>query len=173
VGEDGGRVDNMDWEIIIYYALGYLYSVWVGHWFVLSFSRKAWAALGEMPKNERDMPYRWTSSLSGIIDRVIYTSSLLFSAREFIAIWLAIKVAVQWKRWEDKEDLGKARASFHIFIIGTGLSLLYGIVGALIVEWLKEADYISAIAFPILLILLNLYFIKVAEINTNSKSKKK
>jgi hypothetical protein len=160
----------MRWDFICY-AAGYLYSIWIGHWLVLSFSRKAWIALDEMPKGKKDMPYRWTSSLSGIIDRVIYTSSLLFSAKEFIAVWLAIKVAVQWKRWEDSKDLGKARASFHIFVIGTGLSLSYGVVGALIAEWLKNTDYVLAISVPSLLVLLNLYFIKVAEINTISKSK--
>jgi len=166
----------MYWELL-YYAIGYFFSILAGHFFVLRFSRKAWSALEEIPKNEIDMPYRWTSSMAGIVDRIIYTSSLLFSAKEFIAVWLAFKIAVQWKRWEDKDDVGKARASFHIFLIGTGLSLMYGVVGGLIIEWLKNAkhmaDYIPAIAFPILLILLNLYFIKVAEINTNSKSRKK
>ncbi len=161
----------MYWEYI-YYAIGYLYSVLIGHLLVLSFSRNAWAALGEMPKNEVDMPYRWTSSLSGITDRVIYTSSLLFSAKEFIAVWLAIKVAAQWKRWEDTKDLGKARASFHIFVIGTGLSLLYGIVGGVMVGWLKDANYIPATIFPVMLILLNLYFILVTKIEA-AKSKKK
>jgi len=57
-----------------------------GHFFVLRFSRKAWSALEEIPKNEIDMPYRWTSSMAGIVDRIIYTSSLLFSAKEFIAV---------------------------------------------------------------------------------------
>lgn len=109
-----------------------------------------------MPKNEIDMPYRWTSSLSGILDRVIYTSSLLIPAKEFIAVWLAIKVAVQWKRWDDNEDLGKACASFHIFVIGTGLSLLYGIVGALIIKWLCSQEYLPAIVVPILLVILSL-----------------
>jgi len=161
----------MYWEYI-YYAMGYLYSVLIGYFLVLSFSRNAWAALGEMPKNEVDMPYRWTSSLSGIIDRVIYTSSLLFSAKEFIAVWLAIKVAVQRKRWEDNKDLGKARASFHIFVIGTGLSLLYGLVGGVMVGWLKDAEYIPATTLPVMLILLNLYFILVAKIEM-AKSKKK
>lgn len=141
---------------ILYYAFGYFYSIFVGHWLILNFSRKAWEALGEMPKNEIDMPYRWTSSLSGILDRVIYTSSLLIPAKEFIAVWLAIKVAVQWKRWDDNEDLGKACASFHIFVIGTGLSLLYGIVGALIIKWLCSQEYLPAIVVPILLVILSL-----------------
>jgi hypothetical protein len=152
----------MNWEFI-YYILGYLYSVWVGHLLVLSFSRNAWSALGEIPKNEKDMPYRWTSSLVGIIERIIYTSSLVFGAKEFIAVWLAIKIAVQWKRWEDTKDLGKARASFHIFLIGTGLSLMYGVVGGFLIEWLRNTDYIRSIVFPIVLIALNFYFIKVAK----------
>jgi hypothetical protein len=160
-------------NLYVDYAIGYLFSIFVGHIFVLRFSRKAWSALGEMPKDEEDMPYRWSSSLAGMVDRIIYTSSLIFLAKEFIAVWLAFKIAVQWKRWEDKNNLGKARASFHIFLIGTGLSLMYGVIGGLIVEWLKNGDYIPAIVFPTLLIVLNLYFIKVAEANTISKNKKK
>lgn len=158
---------------ILYYALGYFYSIFVGHWLILNFSRKAWIALGEMPKGEKDMPYRWTSSLAGILDRVIYTSSLLMPAKEFIAVWLAVKVAVQWRRWDNNKDLGKARASFHIFVIGTGLSLLYGAVGALIVKWLSHKEYLPAIAVPILLVILSLYFINVAKTNVVSKGKTK
>lgn len=157
---------------LLYYALGYSFSVLAGHFFVLRFSRKAWTALGEMPKNETDMPYRWTSSMAGMVDRIIYTSSLLFSAKEFIAVWLAFKIAVQWKRWEDKNDLGKARASFHIFLIGTGLSLMYGVVGGLLVKWLNNAEYMPAIAFPLTLVVFNLCVIWVAKRNTTAKSKK-
>lgn len=157
----------------LYYALGYFYSIVVGHWLILNFSKNAWEALGEIPKGEKEIPYRWTSSLSGILDRVIYTSSLLIPAKEFIAVWLAIKVAVQWKRWDDEKDLGKARASFHIFVIGTGLSLLYGVVGALIVEWLSSQEYMPAIVVPVLLVVLSLYFINVAKTKVVSKDKKK
>ena len=159
--------------LYVHYAIGYIFSIFVGHLLVWRFSRKAWSALGEIPKDEIDMPYRWTSSLAGMVDRMIFTSSLLIPAKEFIAVWLAFKIAVQWKRWEDKDDLGKARASFHIFLIGTGLSLMYGVIGALIIKWLTNAEYIPAIVFPIMLILINLYFITVAEIKGASKSRKK
>jgi cellobiose-specific phosphotransferase system component IIC len=106
-----------------------------------------------------------------MVDRIIFTSSLLFSAKEFIAVWLAFKIAVQWKRWYDKDDLGKARASFHIFLIGASLSLMYGVVGGLLVKWLNQADYMSAIAFPLALIAFNLYGIWYANINITVKSK--
>lgn len=158
---------------LLYYAIGYCFSIVVGNFFVLRFSRMAWSALGEVPENAMDMPYRWTSSLAGIVERVIYTSSILFSAKEFIAVWLAFKIAAQWKRWEDKEDLNKVRAIFHVFITGTGLSLMYGVVGGLIVEWLKNGEYAPAIAFPMALILLNLLFIWIANRNKKVVSKKK
>jgi hypothetical protein len=172
LGEDGGRVEDMEWKLG-YYALGYLYSVVIGHWFVLSFSRHAWSSLGEIPKDEKDMPYRWTSSLIGMMDRVIYTTSILFMAKEFIAVWLALKVAVQWKRWGDEKNLGKARASFHIFLIGTGLSLMYGVLGGFLGKWLNEADYLTAGITSITLVLLNLYFIQVAKKNAPTKKKGK
>lgn len=40
-------------------------------------------------------------------------------------MWLALKVASQWKRWE-----GKERGTYNVFLIGSGLSLAMAYLGA-------------------------------------------
>jgi len=65
----------------------------------------------------------------GILERLFYTATLLGSAPEWVAVWLAVKVAVGWRRWESTEE----RHLFNIFLIGNLLSILLGYLGAWIV----------------------------------------
>jgi hypothetical protein len=156
---------------IFYYVIGYLYSLILGHYLIRWFSQTAWQALGEVKDGEKDMPYRWTSSLSGLIERAIYTSSIIFGAKEFIAVWLAFKVASQWKRWEAPKDVDKSRASFHVFVIGAGLSLMYGALGGMIPLWLTNGDFWVAGLLAVGVVGLNLCFYSVARKNKPARRK--
>lgn len=99
----------------------------------------------------------------GIIERIFYMFSWLAIKPEFIGFWLALKVAGQWKRWEKDSETGLSetglkkkipgRAVFNVFLIGNGLSILFGIMGALIVQWLSEGQIWVAIVVPSTLIL--------------------
>jgi hypothetical protein len=42
------------------------------------------------------------------------------------AVWLALKVAVAWSRWQEKETRGLYNLSF----IGNALSLIFEFIGA-------------------------------------------
>jgi len=44
---------------------------------------------------------------------------------EWIAVWLAMKVAVSWTRWDAGE-----RATYNLFLIGNALSVIFGFIGA-------------------------------------------
>jgi len=61
----------------------------------------------------------------GIVERGLYTGALLMGAPEWIAVWLALKVAVAWRRWE-----GEKRGSYNLFLIGSALSVMFGVIGA-------------------------------------------
>ena len=61
----------------------------------------------------------------GIVERGLYTTALLIGAPSWIAVWLALKVAAQWKRWQSDE-----RASYNVFLIGNAISVAFGILGA-------------------------------------------
>ena len=61
----------------------------------------------------------------GIVERLLYTTAFLLNQPGFVAVWLALKVASQWKRWQ-----GEERATYNVFLIGSGLSLIMAYLGA-------------------------------------------
>jgi len=158
---------------LLHYSIGYLYSIVAGHFLISWFSKTAWSVLEGNSESDKDKQQRWATALAGTIDRIIYTSSLLFAAKEFIAVWLAFKIASQWNKWDDEKEPHKARAFFHLFVIGTGFSLMYGVIGGLLVEWLQQGEYIPATAFPVALILLNLSFVLIADRSKKNTGKKR
>jgi len=69
--------------------------------------------------------------LVGIVERLMYTTVFIVNQPAFVAVWLALKVASQWKRWEDKE-----RPTYDVFLIGNALSLIIAYLGA----WVAMGD---------------------------------
>jgi hypothetical protein len=61
----------------------------------------------------------------GIVERTLYTAALIIGAPEWIAVWLAMKVAVVWSRWQ-----GEERVTYNVFLIGNALSVMFGLIGA-------------------------------------------
>lgn len=67
---------------------------------------------------------KWAPRLVGLLEAVLYPTSLLAGHGAFIGVWLALKTAGSWKRWEKETYEGRAR--FQIFLLGNGLSILFG-----------------------------------------------
>jgi hypothetical protein len=67
------------------------------------------------------------SGAVGMVERLLYTGALVFGSKELIGVWLAIKVAA---RWQSSEEAKEKPDSDNIWLIGTGLSLMFGFVGA-------------------------------------------
>lgn len=61
----------------------------------------------------------------GIVERALFTSSVLMGSAAFIPLWIAIKVAPQWERWK-----GDERVMYNVFLLGNALSVIFGLVGA-------------------------------------------
>ena len=166
-------------ETIIYHIVGYLYSLLIGTWLIYYLADYTGKAIGEFKEGEY---YRWTASMVGVTERLLYTSAILFSKLEFIGIWFLLKVASQWRRWGEKDKTIKTenandekgayreRANFNSFLINTGLSLAYGVLGGEIIIWLKNNDVITSIAFGLGLMLLNAIFIGIAYIKYKHNS---
>lgn len=162
-------------ETISFYIVGYLYSLLIGTWLIYYLADFTGKAIGEFKEGEY---YRWTASMVGVTERLLYTSAILFDRLEFIGIWFLLKVASQWRRWGEKEIRSKTenansndekgayreRANFNSFLVNTGMSLAYGILGGEIIIWLKNDDVITSIAFGLGLMLLNAIFIEIAYI---------
>ena len=89
----------------------------------LLIDRLAWGYLAKhgIPKKEAGI----LTLPMGIVERSLYTTAILLNQPGFIAIWLALKVASQWTRWQDKE-----RGTYNVFLIGNGLSLMIAFTGA-------------------------------------------
>jgi len=133
----------------IAYAIGLFYSVVFGHvgtWLVV---KKLWKPFQKSGKSLRPHPY--TPIIVGLIERTLFFFSILFSYEEFIAVWLALKVAGQWKRWEDgftldTDDLemkNSGRVLYNIFLIGSGLSLGFAVMGAKLNKIEKKKSVLS------------------------------
>lgn len=65
------------------------------------------------------------TELLGIIERGLYTTSIIMGVPAWIPAWLALKVAARWQRWQ-----GEERVTYNVFLIGNGLSVAFGVIGA-------------------------------------------
>lgn len=148
-----------------YYFLGYLFSIGIGQFLIGVFSNAAWSAIEDKNTRPKDS-FRWTTAMVGVFERLIYTSSIVLDAKEAIAVWLAFKIAYQWRKWEgektDSASLAKGRAFYNLYLLGTGFSLAYGVLGGLLITWLKNKDFDLALVSIALLIFINLVYILIA-----------
>lgn len=137
----------------LYYLVGYVFSILVG----------AWATSGIVliyytGYQEAITKHRWRVNMLGMVERALYTTSWLAGFPEFVAIWLALKVAGHWERW--KRDIGDAnsegvskarqqdvaRATYTGYLLGNALSISFGIAGGNISEHLIAGRLGAAIA---------------------------
>lgn len=153
------------WPIVV----GYVFSVLFGDRFIRPliielYKYVGWKFAGaEKPLHLHELLPR----MVGLIERFLYTASWQTGYPGFIGVWLVLKAAGGWKYWtedrpiDDNEDqpIGDenkkkipGRSNYNIFLIGTGVSVAYGILGALIIEWSKEGLFLQAILVPIVLI---------------------
>jgi hypothetical protein len=73
---------------------------------------------------------------------------------EFIGVWLALKVAGQWKNWTESWSIevdGRTiqvvgREVFNIFLLGNALSVGFAAIGAKLIDWLSACAWPEAFA---------------------------
>lgn len=105
------------------YILGYFISIFGGALFLwIVIDKIAWTYLTKY--GSKSKLHEKTTLYLGIIERLIYTSVFIIDQPAFIAIWLALKVASQWKRWQDEPG------TYNVFLIGNALSLIIAFIGA-------------------------------------------
>ncbi|MDD5675203.1 MAG: hypothetical protein PHC61_13625 [Chitinivibrionales bacterium] len=68
------------------------------------------------------------SSISGIVERLLYLGSLIIGKPEFIGLWLGLKTAGEWGHWHNTSENGVGRKGYLIFLIGTALSLSFSFI---------------------------------------------
>lgn len=138
-------------NIYFQYFIGYFFGIFIAHFFISYIINQLWELI---QNNQRESS--WLPGIVGWIERVLFIIAIQNSAYGFIGIWLALKVAAQWKKWKDKEQNG--RIAYNIFIIGSGLSVIFAIVGAKLIDWFKEDIEVSKIVFiPLIVIGFSLF----------------
>jgi hypothetical protein len=141
---------------VMAYIFGYAYSILIGHYVASHVLDCYYQGYEEGRAVEK-----WRSGVVGLVERALYTSAFLMSAPEFIAIWLAFKVAGQWERWKadwgskarqdelkKKQRKDTARAMYSGYLVGNALSIAYGTVGAVSIEKGLEGEWPTAILVP-------------------------
>jgi len=143
------------------YIIGYLFAVVIAHLPISWVVDQMWECIGWTKKTSNSIrPEYWQPGVLGCVERFLYAASFQLGKPEFIGVWLALKVAGQWKRWgEDQEYEGRliaGRAIYNIFLIGNALSVSYAVIGAKLVEWCLQREWLPAIGVPISLFLSTL-----------------
>ena len=121
-----------------------LISVWIicqvgvslilGHFITMIVVNYFWHRLEKESKDIKNFEFpseKWHPVIVGFLERFLYTSSWLLAKPEFIGVWLILKVAVKWKAAEK-------RCVYNIFLIGTAISLIFGVGGALLMLYLTQ-----------------------------------
>jgi hypothetical protein len=105
---------------------------------------------------ENIRPEHYLPRLVGLVERALFVGSLQLDKAEFIGVWIALKVAGQWKRWGGGVNVGgrvlEGRSFYNIFLIGSGLSVAYAVVGAQMLESLNEREWFFGLGLPLALL---------------------
>ena len=106
-------------------VLGYFVSTVVGGvllWIIID--KYLWGYISKEHNIEKKSSATFSVPL-GICERLLYTTAFLIGAHQWVGVWLAIKVAVQWHRWSHAQ-----RGIDNIFLIGNSISILVSVAGA-------------------------------------------
>jgi hypothetical protein len=96
------------------------------------------------PVARRPPEYRRVALVVGMVERVMYTASILLGRPEFVAVWLAIKSVGEWRSEpgelpvigpSTEADVGVPK-EYVVFLIGAASSVLVGVVTGLLVQQL-------------------------------------
>lgn len=118
-------------------VIGYSISLVVGHLVTSRVTRYLWdIAERDVRKSKNQEQYLPTIRTTPIIalwhgtaERFLYTSTIILGRPEGIAVWLAFKAVMRWKVYEDDPRHIPGSA---IYVVGTIVSLMFGILGGLI-----------------------------------------
>ena len=67
---------------------------------------------------------------------MLYVTALSASRPEFVAVWLAMKVA---------GVLSDSRSAYNIFLIGNGLNLGFAFLGAFVIDALQKGEVYAVV----------------------------
>jgi hypothetical protein len=124
----------MNVSVVLRIILGYATSLLIGHIVVSRLLNRLWR-LAPPKEEEGEVSYRPHPTIllwGGIVERLIYTSSIALAWPTGIVAWFVLKAAIKWKMSvPTTHDV----SGCSIYMVGSGISLMFGVIGGLIVKW--------------------------------------
>lgn len=132
-------------------VLGFAYSVAVGQVLVSLVIEAGHRVAYTRTRRRRTSPQQQSAAAVGYFERALYTALWLTPHPELILGWLALKAAGVLRQSRDDQLV------YNTFLLGTGLSLAFGVAGGMIVELLEDGDWERAIAVAVGPVALSLW----------------
>jgi hypothetical protein len=126
--------------------------------------------------------FSWYSKIVGLFDGALYITALLLGYKEFIAVWLAFKVASRWESAKleaanvikDMDLTPKKKiinnALYNSFTFGNALTLIYSAASWKTIIWLQRGNNDKAALIVIIVLLLTEFFYRSVR-NQNKRLK--
>ncbi len=129
-------------------AVAYCFAVILAHWPIKLVTEEWWRKLGAQAEGERFLP--WRPRAVGLVERALYVASWQVGYPQFVAVWLALKVAGQWKARTVRRGANSIpeRTLYNQFLVGNALSISYGSVGGLMIRWMDSGNWPLAVLMP-------------------------
>jgi hypothetical protein len=135
------------------YGYGFIYALLIGQLLIPRVTNLMYDLVD--PQFKARFKHKWQPSIIGIIERTLYIPSLLGGHAGFIGLWIGLKVGIPYIRWadnnDDESDPARGRSLFMNSLYGNALSILYSVVGYLIILWLNKGDIKSAVMVAVIL----------------------
>jgi len=114
-------------------------------WPIGYFVDSCWARLGWQKGGTDSTRLPWLVGLVGLVERCLFLLALSVGQPAFLGLWLTLKVAAQWKHWNDPEvEVGEAtvpgRAIFQVFLLGNALSIYFAFAAFWVMSWLRMGN---------------------------------
>lgn len=135
------------WWFVFFYGLGYAFSIGGGFFLIEKVTNEMHKTVdAKFDPQHKERPFQWFPREFGLVEATLYTTFWLFKKPEFIGFWLLAKVGA---RWAIRQRGGNPHR-YYPFLMGTVLSVLYGVAGGIIVEWLKREMFYHTIIFALM-----------------------
>jgi hypothetical protein len=73
----------------------------------------------------------WPATVVGLGESFVYPIAIVMGKPDFLGFWVALKLAAQWKYWDDdKTKPIEGRTRFYVFLLGNLLSIISAVVTA-------------------------------------------
>ncbi len=149
------------------YLIGYAIAIVLGHILVKPTVDAMWVAVyGKETLKRLKSKNRWLTGVLGCVERTLYVACISAGHAGFIAVWLGLKLVGNWRFLGQSNPKDTADPSvpgtvdLNLLLVGSALSLAYGALGAQLIEWTSQHEWLLSSAATLALAAgtLGLYF---------------